>query len=467
MRIEEEKAKYHSSKMVRLAITLYDKAQQQKEVLQNMLSRPMDQEDLRKRRELQEMARVTHGRYSLEEMRRMRDLQKQAERDTLPRLRDMRHRLLARVKQTQLFTTMCSDIKTINGQWKLVSRFTDDTGKDTYFPPALEELDMSQPRDLERFMTLARNPDALFAHTVEVYDDPETKKELFEAHGKEDTRIDASELAVVRETLHDDREDINTAQGRVDEAMISITRGHLLVSNLKKLKQQHYGVANTIQQQFNDVLDIHHRLKKANSRLNDMLTEAGQRDRPLLDSLIRDVKSVIAKADVAMTSMAANRQKVLQQYRNWRSLAQNPNVARPLSSTEQSQLSELGSQIKFDTDTKSVTSFVTEAASLASARRFAGVAESTEDASLTAKEKDVGRTAASVARRQAMDSGMSRAEADAIASRVSARAQEQLKEDEGNPRTPQRRSRLDKSISSNSAIRQAMLRQLRGGPSPA
>lgn len=66
-----------------------------------------------------------------------------------------------------------------------------------------------------------------------------------------------------------------------------------------------------------------------------------------------------------------------------------------------------------------------------------------------------------------MDSGMSRAEADAIASRVSARAQEQLKEDEGNPRTPQRRSRLDKSISSNSAIRQAMLRQLRGGPSPA
>jgi SepF-like predicted cell division protein (DUF552 family) len=327
--IEEERAKYHSSKIVQLALTLYGKAQQQKDILKKMLEQTTDEVDLRKRREMDEMKRITHGRYTLEDMKRMQDMRRMAERDSAYYLDEMQQSLLARVKQTQLYNSQCKGIYIDGkGAWRLMSMFGKD---DEHFPKALKELDLRDPRDLERFMTLAKNPETLYAHVIEVYED-DKKEDIFQSSDRGNKpRIDATDVSTIRETLHDDREDINQAQERVNEAMLGIGRSQILVTNLRKLKQQHYGVANTIQQQFNDVLDIYLRLEKAKKNLDEMQSEAKDKDKQMLSSLSNDVQLVLDKANKAMENMSEQRKIVLQQYRNWRSLADNPNVARPMT----------------------------------------------------------------------------------------------------------------------------------------
>ena len=103
---------------------------------------------------------------------------------------------------------------------------------------------------------------------------------------------------------------------------------------------------------------------------------------------------------------------------------------------------------------------VTAAASEASAWRAAD-ARTDQASKFTATSEDVGRTAASVARSSALQSGATRAEAEVIANHARDRAITRLAIDGGDARVRDRLEPVDKSVLSRSEVRNALLLELR------
>jgi len=164
---EEQRAKYHSFKMVRLAVAIYSKALQQEQTLRQLLDSPEDEDVAQRQKDLEEMRKVTRGRYSLEEMRRMQQMQRAAARATRVRRGQMVRRMVAKIQQTKLFQLMCKGVRSDGSGLKLVPR----VGTQEDFPSSLRELDLNNLRDIEMFLRLAQDPNSMYTDIVIVHDE--------------------------------------------------------------------------------------------------------------------------------------------------------------------------------------------------------------------------------------------------------------------------------------------------------